>query len=52
VRLVPAVIRNSGKEIKIGVENELLKDQFFRKIIENLRVDQIKGKKKYFITIA
>jgi hypothetical protein len=52
VKSLPGVIRNRGKEIKIGVENELLKDQFFRKVIENLREDQIKGKKKYFITIS
>jgi hypothetical protein len=47
------VIETNVKEFKIGVENELRKDQLFGEVIERLKEDSIKkGKKKYFITIA
>ena len=47
------VIETDAREFKIGVENELRKEDHFREVIERLKEDSIKkGKKKYFITIA
>ena len=47
------MIETDVKEFKIGVENELRKEDHFREVIERLKEDSIKkGKKKYFITIA
>ena len=47
------VIGTDVKGFKIGVENELRKDQLFREVTENLKEDSIKkGTKKYSITTA
>ena len=47
------MIETDVKEFKIGVENELCKEDHFREVIERLKEDSIKkGKKKCFITIA
>jgi len=47
------VIETDVKEFKIGVENELRKDQLFGEVIERVKENSIKkGKKEYFITIA
>ena len=47
------MIETDVKEFKIGVENELRKEDHFREVIERVKEDLIKkGKKKYFITIA
>ena len=47
------VIGTDVKGFKIGVENELRKDQLLREVTENLKEDSIKkGTKKYSITTA
>jgi len=47
------VIETNVKEFKIGVENELRKEDHFREVIERLKENLIKkSTKKYFITIA
>jgi len=47
------VIETEVKEFKIGVENEIRKDELFREVIERLKKNLIKkGTKEYFITIA
>jgi hypothetical protein len=47
------VIETDVKEFKIGVENELRKEDHFREVIERVKENLIKkSAKKYFITIA
>ena len=47
------MIETDVKEFKIGVENELRKEDHFREVIERVKENLIKkGTKKYFITIA
>jgi hypothetical protein len=47
------VIETEVKEFKIGVENELRKDQLWGEVIKRVKENLIKkSTKKYFITIA